>query len=351
MKKLKKINQILFFITIVFIIFYFGKSFLIPFIFGIYLAALMTPFSGYIEKFRINRIFSSLISTLVVFLILGGILYIFSWQMNTFLSEISSVRKAIFSLVRSMQEGISSLMNLTVEDQRDIWQSRSVSVLNSVESGLTSFLGNIISTIIGFLLVLIYTFLLLYYRDKFLESVMWFIKKGKEEKTGVVLHKISLVVYHYLWGRLKVMTILAIMYFITFMIFDIPFAGLLTIFGALVTIIPYLGPFISGVLPILFAVIYLDNIQIILLFTILIVIEQLIESYVLEPLIIGNEVKLNPLIVIVAITIGGMIWGVAGMILFVPLFAMFKIVSNNTPGLEAIGYFFGPAKQPVPRKS
>jgi predicted PurR-regulated permease PerM len=171
-----------------------------------------------------------------------------------------------------------------------------------------------------------------------------YVEKKNEEEVKEVLERISKVVYQYLWGRAKVMTILGVMYYITFIIFDMPYALLLTIFGALITIIPYLGPFISGVIPIIFSFIYMENVQTAILFSIIIVIVQIIESYVLEPLIIGNEVKINPLIVIIAIVIGGAIWGLAGMILFVPIFAMIKIISNHSAGLKPVGYLFGNSK-------
>ncbi len=347
MNNLKKINQILLFILIVFVMLSFGASFLIPFIFGIFFASLMTPFSNILEKIKINRIFSSLISTVVIFIVVGGILYIFIYQMTLFMSDISDVRNEIQTFIQDIQDQIRSLTNLSLEEQKNIWKNRSDNILIAAESALTSFLGNILNTTAGFLLVLVYVFLLLYYRDKFTETILRFANNEKKDETEAVLNKTGKVVYHYLWGRAKVMSILAIMYYITFLIFDIPYAGLLTISGALVTIIPYLGPFISGVLPVLFSIIYLQNLQIILLFTLIIFIEQMIESYVLEPLIIGSEVKINPLIVIVAITLGGMIWGLAGMILFVPLFAIIKIISMHTHGLEPLGYFFAPSKQSV----
>lgn len=53
-----------------------------------------------------------------------------------------------------------------------------------------------------------------------------------------------------------------------------------------------------------------------IVFSIIIIVEQLIESYVLEPLIIGHEVRINPLSVIIAIVLGGMVWGLAGMVTF-----------------------------------
>jgi predicted PurR-regulated permease PerM len=344
MKTLKKINQILLFIFIVFAILYFGSSFLIPFVFGIFFAILMSPFSSLMEKIWNNRIFSSLLGTLMVSVVVGGVLYIFVYQMSLFVSDISTIRNEIELLVQNLQNRIMLITNLSLEEQKNIWQNRSANILNTLESNLTSFLGNILNTTAGFFLVLIYVFLLLYYRNKFSESILMYVEKKNEKEAKVVLQRISKVVYQYLWGRAKVMTLLAVMYYITFIIFDMPYALLLTIFGALVTIIPYLGPLISGLIPIIFSFIYLENVQTAILFSLIIIIVQIIESYVLEPLIIGNEVKINPLIVIIAIIIGGAIWGLAGMILFVPVFAMIKIISNHTAGLRPIGYLFGNSK-------
>lgn len=347
MKNLKKINDILLFALIVFTLLYFGSSFLIPLIFGIFFASLMTPFSNLLERIKIPRGISSLVSTLVVFVVVGVVLYIFVWQVTLFVSDISSVRKEVESLIQNIQGEITSITSLTPQDQQDIWKERSDSLLNTVEAGLTRFLGNILSTTVGFLLSLIYAVLLLYYRSRFSEFVMMYVKNGNEERAENIMSKNSKVVYQYLWGRAKVMLLLGIMYYITFLIFDIPYAVLLTFFGALVTIIPYLGPFVSGVLPILFSFIYLQNMESIVLFSIIIIIIQLIESYVLEPLIIGHEVRINPLTVIIAIILGGMIWGLAGMVLFVPMFAMIKIMSNHTPGFEPIGYLLGNSREKV----
>ena len=350
MKSLKNINHFLIFILALAFLLYFGSPFLIPFIFGIFFATLMTPFSNILENKIINRLLSSLISTLIIFIVVGSILYIFILQINLLLSEVSTIGERMSSIFQDIQKKIESLTNISLEEQKDIWENRSAGFLKTIESALTSFLGNIIITLVGFMLVLVYTFLLLYYRKRFLESVLLYVDVENKGKTKKVLHEISGVVYHYLWGRVKVMSILGAMYYITFLIFDLPYAGLLTIFGALITIIPYLGPFISGVLPILFAIIFIQDFKITLLFTIIIFIEQLIESYVLEPVIIGKEVHINPLIVIIAIAIGGLIWGLAGMILFVPMFAIIKIISRYVPVLGPLGYFFGNSKNGAANK-
>jgi len=275
----------------------------------------------------------------------GGILYVFIHQINLFLSDVPSVRKEIQLILQNIQDKISTVTNLSPEQQKDIWRTRSEGVLNAIESRLAGFAGNIINTTLKFLLVLVYVFLLLLYRSKFTSFLMMYVPQDKMDDAKVVLHKVSKVVYQYLWGRAQVMTLLGISYYIIFIIFGLPYAVLLTLFGALITIIPYVGPFISGLLPILFAIIFMESLQTILLFSIIIISVQLTESYVLEPLIIGKEVKLNPLVVIVAVIIGGLLWGVAGMILFVPMFAIFKIIANHTPGLRPIGYLFETSKK------
>ncbi|GAO30803.1 AI-2E family transporter [Geofilum rubicundum] len=347
MKNLKNINQILFFIVIVAALLYFGSNFLIPFVFGIFFATLLTPLSNLIERLWDKRVISSFLGTLVVLVVVGALLFVFVHQIRLFVSDLSAINDEVQTLIKSLQNKITETTSLSLEEQMNIWHSRSEGFVSSLESGLTSFLENTLNTTAGFFLVLVYVFLLLYYRNKIFESILMYVKKKNKEEAKEVLKGISHVVYHYLWGRIKVMSILAVMYYITFLIFDIPYALMLTIFGALVTIIPYLGPFISGVIPILFSFIYLDNVQMALLFSVIIVIEQLIESYVLEPLIIGHEVKMNPLIVIIAIVLGSAIWGLAGMILFVPIFAMIGIISNHTAELRPVGYLFGNSKKSV----
>ncbi|MFW7381293.1 MAG: AI-2E family transporter [Oligoflexus sp.] len=137
------------------------------------------------------------------------------------------------------------------------------------------------------------------------------------------------------------MVILSVMYIVTFLDFDLPHAIFLTLFGALITIVPYIDPFLSGIIPVLFAAIYFDNFSAVIGFTLIVLVIQLIESYVLEPIIIGSEVRLSPLVIIIAILLGQLIWGIAGMILFVPMFAITKIICDHVGSLNPIGYLLG----------
>lgn len=341
MKQLANINRILIFILLIVIFLYWGAPFLIPFIFGIFFAFLMVPLCNLLEKIKIPRTLASLLSTLVVFIVFGGTLFLFITQINKFASDMPSMEDKIESFIESSQNKIESITNLSFGEQEEMLEEKSGPIIEKIGSLVTGFFGNLFSTLFSFFLVLVYLFFLLLYRKKIFDFLMMYIPDNQEDSAKETLEKISRVIFQYLWGRAQVMILLGIMFFITFISFGLPHALLLTLFGAVITIIPYIGSLISSLLPILFSLIYFDSLPKVIFLSAVIVVIQLIESNVLEPLILGKEVKLNPLVIIVAIVLGGLIWGLAGMILFVPIFAIIKIISLNHSGLRPIGFLLG----------
>lgn len=339
MKSLNRTNNILIFLIIVLLLFYYGASFLIPFAFGVFLAMLMTPLANLLEKYKFHVLLSSFISTLIVFIVIGGIAYLFVYQIMLFTEDAPEFRDEMKGMFQNIQEQISAATGISLKEQDVMIENRSEALIGMLESQVTNFFGSILNIVFKSVLLFIYVFLFLVYRKKFYKFfTMLYKNEGKRQDAKVVLGKVRKVVYHYLWGRLQVMAILGILYYITFLIFGLPYALLLTVFGALITIIPYLGPLLSGVVPVLFSLLYFEDTFTITLFAAIVFVIQLLESYLMEPLIIGKEVKINPLAVIIAIILGGIIWGIAGMILFVPIFAAFKIIANHSENLKPVGY-------------
>ncbi len=69
---------------------------------------------------------------------------------------------------------------------------------------------------------------------------------------------------------------------------------------------------------------------------------QLLEANVIFPFAVGNRLHINTLITLVVIVAGGIIWGIAGMILFIPFVAILKLVADKAEGMEAISILLGP---------
>lgn len=342
--KLKQINAILLCLIAVFAILYVGANFLVAFTFSIFIAMLMIPVADKLEEWGVGRTTSSFISTIIVFVAVSGLSYLMISQLRNLADDLPDIQNESEQLLSRLQSFVGSITGISSEDQMQFLQERSDTILGALETEMTDFLGNLLNASLKFLLVLIYVFLLLLYRDRFAGVVLMYTSGEKEEKAKGVLEKTSHVAHQYLWGRIKVMSLLAIMYIIAFLAFDIRYPVLLTAFGALVTIIPYIGPLVSGVLPVFVAILFIEDSTVLIMFAVTVLVIQLIESYVFEPVIIGSEVQLNPLTVIIAIIIGNMVWGLPGMILFVPMFAIFKILSDRIDSLRPVGYLIGTSK-------
>ncbi|HKK58929.1 MAG TPA: AI-2E family transporter [Salinivirga sp.] len=339
---LKKTNTVLFFLIAVYLVFYYLASFLIPLTFGIFLAMLILPLTRFLEKNKFNTVLSSLTSTFILFLFLGVLSYLFILQISQFVDQLPGIRGNIEMAVENLQEQIASATGVALEEQKEIIKERTFAIWGIIEAQVASFVGGILNFTSKFLLAFVYVFVLLLYRDKFMRFIikMYSTKKEKENARDAI-NGITNVVYQYLWGRTQVMLALAVMYYITFLIFGLPFALLITLFGALITIIPYIGPLVSGLVPAGFALIFFEDVTYIVIFLITLFIIHLVESYFIEPYIVGKEVKLNALAIIIAVILGGIIWGVAGMILFVPIFATIKIASNHSDDLRPFGALLG----------
>lgn len=341
-EKIKKTNQILIFGTLIFAALHYGSALLIPLTFAIFFAALIYPAVIWMEhRTGVGKMISSFVGTFLIFLGVGVLIFFFIQQLGLFVQDIAQSQDEILSYLRNVQIKMADVTGFSLEKQEEMLEDSVMQILNVTQSYLSNLLAGVMGMLLNFLLVLILMFLLLLNRKKFIKFLMKYIPSEKHEETHTIISQTRKVAHKYLWGRIQVMAILAGMYFILFTAYDLRHTGLLILFGALITIVPYIGPFISGTIPILFMMIFGGSTGEITTFTIFILIIQLIESYVLEPVILGSEVEQSPLFIILAILLGGIIWGPAGLILFVPLFSILKIMFDHTRGLEPVGYLMG----------
>ena len=335
---LRRINEILILIIALASLLYLGAGFFKPIMMAFFFATLVKPVSVFFEKRGIGRVLASLFCTIIVFLSVSGLMVVLIIQISQFADDLPQMAENVQDALPQFQERVEDWTGISKNQQNELLQDRSEGILEGVQSYIQGFLQNFFTTLGHFFLTLVYLFLFLIHRTKFKKIILSYVPAEEKNNGRTVIDRSSNVAHQYLWGRIQVMTILAIMYYITFIAFGLPHALLFTLVGALLTIIPYIGPLLSGILPIAFALMEGYDFTFILWFAAVVLIIQLIESYLLEPLILGKEVQLTPLFIIIAIIIGGILWGILGMILFVPLFAILKIVFEHVEKLKPLGF-------------
>ena len=136
----------------------------------------------------------------------------------------------------------------------------------------------------------------------------------------------------YLLGLIIVAGILAVLNITGLYLLGVKYALILGLSAAALSVIPYIGNIVGGGFALFVTYASSSNTWVLLGVLILFVVIQFIEGNLITPKIMGNQLGINPLIVIIALLIGGYVWGITGMILSLPAVAIFKILlSNNKP--------------------
>jgi predicted PurR-regulated permease PerM len=146
------------------------------------------------------------------------------------------------------------------------------------------------------------------------------------------------------------MVIVSTVVCISFWVLDIKYAILLGLITGLFNIIPYLGIFTALLLSSLITFATAAVAGKVILVVITLVITHLVDSNVLLPVIVGSKVKINPLITVLGVVIGEMIWGISGMFLSIPVIAVIKIVFDRVESLKPWGLLLGEEERPVSKK-
>ncbi|MBO3116823.1 AI-2E family transporter [Winogradskyella sp. DF17] len=197
---------------------------------------------------------------------------------------------------------------------------------NSLVSGLGSFS-------IGLFSVLFISFFFLKDSKLFEEGIMTFIPKGKETRTRHSILSIKDLLSRYFVGLIFQIVILFIIYTIVLLIFGIDNAIVIAFLCALLNLVPYVGPLVSGFLMLLlsmssnlgesFSEVILPKTTYVMIGF---VIAQLVDNFFSQPIIFSKSVKSHPLEIFLVIVIAGLLFGVVGMIVAIPTYTAIKVV-------------------------
>src|SRR5690606_29116300 len=215
----------------------------------------------------------------------------------------------------------------------------------AISDGIKKQLGQLAVNLFWFLgnsfLTFVYLFFLLNYRRKVKLSILRFFSAERRDQAKEVLEESVKLALNFLGGRLLLILFLAIIYTVGMLIAGVENALLISVIAAILSLIPYVGVIIGYVLAIALALFGGAATWSLIVVTVTYGAAQFIESYILEPFVVGDKVNLNPLTTIIVVVLGSSIWGVAGMILSIPIAGILKIVFDSTKDLELFGYMLG----------
>ncbi len=321
-----------------------AKSVLVPLLIAGLLAVLISPLSSFLEQNGFPKLLAVAISVIALLAFVFGLAYFFYNQLIGFADEIGHLERKVNEWIEAFNAFSERHIDGAVPISFENVQSAIFRYIRENVATLTQGVIATATTITIVFIIPIYIFLFLYFRHFLIAFVMRAFPERHQDKVSSVVHKVKLVVQNYIVGMFIVILILATLNSIALFSLGIRHAMLFAVFAAILNVIPFLGPFIGATLPIVYALLTKDSLWYPFgVFAVFYVI-QLAESNIFTPKIVGGKVSMNPLMTIIALFIGNFIWGLTGMILFIPGMAIMKVIFDETEGMEPYGFLLGDTK-------
>ncbi|MDF1675584.1 MAG: AI-2E family transporter [Vicingaceae bacterium] len=327
---------------LVFVVLIFAKSILIPLAFALFLSFILFPLTKRFERWGMNNLIAAFLSIFIVFLVLSGGIYIFSAQLIGLSKELTDFQEKVLDVIANATVYINNNINFVEDLNKDQLLEENRGWLQKTAGALAQQTFNSTANFItGLFATIIFTFLILIYRKGLTKGFVAFAAKENHNRIFKMLKSIQQVGQQYLFGMILLIIIIGLANSFGLMIIGVDHPFLFGFFAATLSIIPYIGTAFGAIIPILYTMMaynsFFMGVQVAILFWAV----QLITDNFLSPKIVGGSLKINALTTILSLIIGATIWGVAGMVLFLPFAAMLKVICQEFDTLKPIALLIG----------
>ncbi len=311
------------------------KQLLVPLFFSIFLAYLLYPAARRFEAKGVPRIATNFIAILSFMAIIFGTIWVIIQLFGSFSDDLPEIKEQLAANLKSFQAWVSGVFGISVEQQKNIITTAGLS---------GDYFGSIIeagkNTLIALALIPVYTFLLLFYRDKFRDFIYMVVKDENQENAQDIINKAADVVPKYLKGLLVVCVVLIGLNSAGFYVIGVEYPLLFGLIAAIFNLIPYLGTVLGyGIVAILVFGIQSPSVAGAVVIQFFVV--QFIENNILTPNITGSYVRINPLVIIFSIIAAGLVWNLPGMFLVIPTLGMLKIFCKSIDEYKPYAFLLG----------
>ena len=299
-----------------------------PLFMGVLITYLLNPLITRMTKSKkLNRA----VATSIVYIIFIALVYVIcSYLFPLIVKEINDLIKylpTVFDSINTFVNNIVSKFFNTTEHTIDI-KNMFMNVLTDVTTNLPTRIFDILSTTVSklgiWLLSLIISFYLLIDFNRATENIYIFIPKRYRNSIHGLLSNISEQVFSFVKGTGLIAILVFVVSTICFGAAGLKAAVFFALWNAITNIIPYIGPYIGGI-PIV-AVAFATDYKLGIIVTIAVFAIQLIESYILHPIVMSKTMKLHPVTIIIGLLVFGYFWGIFGMIIATPATAILKTI-------------------------
>lgn len=349
---------------------YFGQDLFIPFTLAVLLAFVLSPIIDTLRRWRVPRVPAVIITATLAFAVIGGLAYLLSTQLiklaealptyqYTMLSKIDSIRGAENDgggIVDRLTSTLEQLRNrLSQAEKAEPAPSPSdqgtaepepVPVIIESEKGspmevLQAVIGPLIKPLATAGLVVVFVLFVLLERDDLRDRFIKLVGAGDLQTSTEALNEAGSRVSRYLLMQLIVNVTYGVPFGIGLYVIGVPNAALWGLLAIILRFIPYLGPFLAALFPMVLAFAVDPGWSMLLWVAGLFLLMELVSNNFIEPWLYSSSTGLSALAVIASAIFWTTLWGPVGLILSTPLTVCLIVIGRYVPQLNFLGTLLG----------
>ncbi|RYD80285.1 MAG: AI-2E family transporter [Sphingobacteriales bacterium] len=335
-----KLAQIIIGLVAFFYVLFIGQAIIVPLVFSTIFAILLNPVVNFLVRHKFNRVLAIMLVLLLALVLIFALLFFLGSQATLFSDAIPQMKQKFAALFHDIFGWITKTFNIPQTKINEFINSTKSKGLANGGSVIGQTLGTIGGVFVLIFLLPVYIFMILFYKPLLLEFISQLFRRNNQDVVAEVLQETKSLIQNYLIGLLLEMVIVAALNATGLLIIGLDYAILIGIIGAMLNVIPYIGGLIAIAIPMLLALATktpLDALWVLLIY----IAVQFIDNNFIVPKIVASKVKINALVSIVVVLIGGALWGVAGMFLSIPLTAIIKVIFDRVEPLKPFGFLLG----------
>ncbi|WP_232699473.1 AI-2E family transporter [Brevibacillus daliensis] len=297
---------------------------------------LLNPIVDFLEKRKIKRLYAILLLYLVIIglitILVVAIIPVVKDQIISLMDNmpgyISKVQAIIEKWVGSdLFLQVQHSLNFNMTDIINDLAAKASEIANNTFRGIGTFVGAVTNVILALVIVPFILFYLLKDGKKLPQYIVNFVPTDLRGRSANVLSEMNGQISSYIRGQIVVSFIIGLLLYIGYLIIGLEYSIVLAIIASLTSIVPYLGPAIA-ITPALIIAMVTSPIMLVKMIVVWTVV-QFIEGKFISPQIMGKSLRIHPITIIFVILTAGNLFGVVGIILAIPGYAVLKVIATH----------------------
>ena len=317
------------------------QDILVPLFISIILSMSIFPVANWLENRGLGRVWAVTITLILFSVVTGIIVWLASTQIGSFGEMLPQLQTRFLDWGNKIQLWAENTFHIARKAQIAKLRQYGTGILSTGGTVFTTALATTSNVLGNMLIIPIYMFFLLYYRDFFKMFFYKLFNDISRSKIDAVLNKIYAAVHSYLTGLVTVTLIVGTLNTIGLLALGIDYAVFFGFLAAALLIIPFIGILIGSILPIIVALITKDSPMYAVGVAGVFLFVQFLEGNFITPQIVGSKISINGMVAIIALLLGSALWGISGMALSLPTIAILKVIFDNVEDLKPYGYLMG----------